>query len=1484
MRKGWMSRLGVATAMGWLVLGGASATGCAGEKDPIVQVQSNYIKKSDLVGTDKDHPTEWYIRNTVIDVRRSNPFAFPGMQDNLRRVRWDIQENYLIARRAYELVSGSDGKGASAKTNDGVIVAMYPISKQFDIRRAYETSTGEERNILVENDVDRVWYERDYVRVDWSQNLVSDPDFEELWFPKVFGEMNVVPVQYFDSDPKSPSAPVLDSANGYFDITSKFVVESEKWQFRYFSIPTCYIYNLYTGTDTTDCNDQEMTVRTAFMKVPDRDYEAAETSGDKFTMFGTFNRERYGYDRQYGVIDTALHQYMARHNLWKQSHLATASGDVDKLKTGQIKALPANLTCGTPDQSKQLADQACAAATPGSNCDMNAGLCTIPFEKRTLRKVPYFLDATMPKDLEASNAALLGEWNDALKLAVATTRETECRAAGGDKDACHGKHFNGDKAKTESEIVVMCHNPMVSTDDPSCRFDRVGNPLKDPAGNPVQDGYVVRQGDLRFNLIGWIDSPLAAAPLGYGPDGADPLTGEVLQSTAYIYGASLDSYVAMTRDLVAIANGDLNPEQFVAGVQVDQNLGTYDPKSAATMLGKMDPDLFAPYGKYMQGKLADTKPVGMTDAEIKARFSGINANEFVDRLGAAGRISPDATAAQRLSAVKAMISESSAAGVAGFGGAAEAQAHDDTLAARLVGTGSERIVTDDNQFLLANAITTSKDMDADTLRKMVSPFGDAGFMEIANLAELRRKHFEDNGVCMFGTDEFNAPHIEGLARRLKNKYLFDTSIPGDCAQPADGSEEAFAAAAVACRQKKVFTELRSIIYKAVTEHEVGHTMALRHNFQGSWDAVNFHPNYWKLRTADGAHTKKYCTTAHDQKTDSCMGPRYLDPISDNEEGLSGQPGIAEFEYSTIMDYGYDFNTDLHGIGAYDLAAMKFIYGGVVETMPEGSVAATNGDKTSPINISPITEQWMVKGTTGMEPVHYTKLADLFGLYAAERCHDAGPGEEADAVGGQVCTAVPKDHAFVSEMISAEVLPGQQPAAYYKSSKTGAYRWPYRFGTDEFAHYPHILRFDAGADIYEGAVNVRNLYEYRYVLDYWRRARREWHTFAVQGRLWDRYFSRFHTLGWQAAYKTAQYSAMYPGKTPETNPALTSDDWGRGYVLAASILFEALERTALRPQPGGYDQVDPATIPDVTGAVFQVPDFTPGTKFKVSTLDGRYVDELFDNDVGGSFYYLSYLQRMGTYVEKPLSAIALSISFPPVHTYTRDKYLDERTVLLNFRSVMPQAYDRLYAGILAGDLDTVAPYVNKGLADKTTKVVPQVLYTPLWTADATRTGAVTLIDPLVGYKLQGAAIIYGLYFGTEDGSQGLTNSMRVWVEGGPEGITLPDSEKVIFVEPDSGIVWAARRSGFDTVAGTKVEKGIGARMLVHANRLLALAYDVKTDADGMPMYDADHRIIWNDPTKPGTILSTDNQAILKKYVGVINVERNAVWDMGIGPRR
>jgi hypothetical protein len=1448
MRKGWMSQLGVAAAIGWLAVGGVATTGCAGEKDPIVQVQSNYIKKADLVGDDKDHPAEWYLRTTVIDVRRTNSFAFPGMQDDLRRIRWDIQENYLIARRSYEVVSGSDGKGASrlnkdgttTVSNDGIIVAMYPIEKQFDIRRAYNEATGEEQNILVENDRDRKWFDREYIRVDWSQNLVSDPDFESLWYPKIFGEINILPVQYFESDPNSPNRPVMDSANGYFDVTSKFVVQAEAFQTWWGSIPACYIYNLYSGSDTTDCNDQEVTVRTSYMKVADRDYEAAESSGEKFAMFGTFNKERYGYDRGYGVTDTNFHQYMSRHNVWQKSHTATV--------------------CGAANASKAEEDTKCSTALAGSSCDMNAGKCTLPYEQRKIRTVPYFLDSTMPKDLETANQALVNEWNDAMKVAVAVTRETECRAAGGDKDACHAKHFDGETPKVESQVVVMCHNPVAAGDDQACG----------------ERGVIARQGDLRFNLIGWIDEALSAAPLGYGPDGSDPLTGEVVQATAYIYGASLDSYAAMTRDLVAIANGDMAPDVFAAGGAPDANLGTYDPKTAP----KIDKIAFEQYGRYLQGKLAINKEGAMSDAEIAGRMSGIDASEFVATLGTKSAIGADATPAQRLELVNQIIANKGVAGAPGFGGAAEAQAMLDSKAKKLRGTGTEHVLTDDKNYLIENALSTTG--DPKTLADQLSPFGGLGPLDMAQLNDMRRRHLESHGQCLFGADEFNAPHIEGLALKMKNKYQFsDGTLPADCKQPTSADD--FDNAARVCRQKKVFEDLRWTIYKAVTEHEVGHTMALRHNFQGSWDSVNYHPNYWKLRTADGAHVNNLCKTAHDQKSDTCMGPRYLDPSSDAETGKAGQPGIEEFAYSSIMDYGYDFNTDLHGIGSYDKAAMKFIYGGVVETM-DGSIAPANADKVSPFLSAPITEQWMVKGATGVEPVHYTKLAGLLNLYSADRCHEAGPGEQDDAVGGQVCVTQAKDHAFIGDMVSGEVTPGRF-AAYYKSKTTGAMRWPYRFGTDEFAHYPHILRFDAGADLYEGATNVRALYEYRYVLDFYRRGRRGWIPYWMTGRLWDRYFSRFHSLGWLAANRTAQYSAMYPGKTADTNPALNSDDWGRGYVLASSVLFEALERSALRPQPGGY--AVKAADPGQNVTMYEVPDFGGTPVFNVGVLDGRYVDEVFNNDVGGSFWYLSYLQRMGTYIEKPLSAITLSILFPPVDVQAtadaKGAYLDGRNMLINFRTVMPQAYDRLYAGILGEDWDTIAPYVNRSAAAKDpNKLVPEVTYTQLWQKDVARPANATLIDPLVGYKMQGATMIYSLYFGDGDATQGLTNSMRVWVDGGPEGITVPASEKVTMFEPESGLTWVAHRLGTETIDGKVVEKGIGARMVVHGSQLMAAAYKVETDDNGMPKLDASGKVIWQKDAKPGEITSADALARFRKYVGVLNVERNALWDMGWGP--
>src|SRR5690606_22063540 len=62
-------------------------------------------------------------------------------------------------------------------------VAAYPILSHFDVIREDNSSTGEQTNVLVENTSDRPWYERDYIRVDWSRNEVTNFDFISDWLP-----------------------------------------------------------------------------------------------------------------------------------------------------------------------------------------------------------------------------------------------------------------------------------------------------------------------------------------------------------------------------------------------------------------------------------------------------------------------------------------------------------------------------------------------------------------------------------------------------------------------------------------------------------------------------------------------------------------------------------------------------------------------------------------------------------------------------------------------------------------------------------------------------------------------------------------------------------------------------------------------------------------------------------------------------------------------------------------------------------------------------------------------------------------------------------------------------------------------------------------------------------------------------------------------------------------------------------------------------
>src|SRR6185436_12184231 len=82
---------------------------CAGEGD-IDRTQPNRLPKSMFEGT-------WYVRSTVVGVPGTSASAFVGQTGGLEKIRWDIQEEYLLAYWVYEEIPGTDSNGKRTENN-----------------------------------------------------------------------------------------------------------------------------------------------------------------------------------------------------------------------------------------------------------------------------------------------------------------------------------------------------------------------------------------------------------------------------------------------------------------------------------------------------------------------------------------------------------------------------------------------------------------------------------------------------------------------------------------------------------------------------------------------------------------------------------------------------------------------------------------------------------------------------------------------------------------------------------------------------------------------------------------------------------------------------------------------------------------------------------------------------------------------------------------------------------------------------------------------------------------------------------------------------------------------------------------------------------------------------------------------------------------------------------------------------------------------
>ncbi|MEN0063909.1 MAG: zinc-dependent metalloprotease [Myxococcota bacterium] len=495
-------------------------------------VQPGAVAKSAFDG-------EWFWRRTVTEVPYGTSSTFAGATDELERIVWQIEEDVLLGYRSYPNVDAT--VEVSKNGHYGAPLLVFPIEKHFDIRRDYDRRTGEEGNVIVEN-TEASWTDREYLRVDWSQNL-ADVRFS------VAG-LDASVLGYASTD--GASAPVFDDsdADGIIDsmlVDQRVLLEPDTTRLPGFGdVPVCLFY----GQAQVECAASEVTVRHSFIRTEGRAAVEGLAYNDRFMeTFGYFLSDRLAFDPAYGLVHPNRTRYANRHPLFAQTY------QTDEL--GRMLCQGAGMT----------------APCDTMTADQEPRVLELAVSDRPVRPIVYHAGPGFPADLIEPMQRVAEEWNRPLADSINGLRYWDCIDRGRRERVCEGLR------DPDLQAFVFCpNNPSLPTDPAVCNTDHTG-PEHRPDGVPDK----VQLGDLRYSIAHVFTEPQLSSPFGYGPSAADPLgsvlpladgarlglgAGEIVSGTAFVYGHVLERVSHQVADLVQLLNGELDPTTFIDGEDV----------------------------------------------------------------------------------------------------------------------------------------------------------------------------------------------------------------------------------------------------------------------------------------------------------------------------------------------------------------------------------------------------------------------------------------------------------------------------------------------------------------------------------------------------------------------------------------------------------------------------------------------------------------------------------------------------------------------------------------------------------------------------------------------------------------------------------------------------------------------------------------------------------------------------------------------------